>query len=115
MVQIELDKPRHLKFDLAAIRDLEANLDGKPLGAVVHDLSRVGINVMVLCMWAGLKHEDAALNPKLVEKMLSRYISDGKSLRVLGKKLREALIDETGLFRDEDETAEGNAQAEAAT
>jgi hypothetical protein len=34
---------------------------------------------------------------------------------VLGKKLREALIDETGLFRDEDEASEGNAPAEAAT
>ncbi len=100
---------------MGAAITMNVELDGKPLGAVVHDLSRVGINVMVLCMWAGLKHEDAALNPKLVEKMLSRYISDGKSLRVLGKKLREALIDETGLFRDEDETAEGNAQAEAAT
>jgi hypothetical protein len=64
----------------------------------------------VLALWAGLKHEDATLNPKLVERRLGTYIKEKKSLRVLGKALNDAL-DETGLFRNEDDAVtEGNAQ-----
>ena len=56
MATIEFDRPRLLKFDLAAIRDLERALDGKPLGAIVNDLQNLGINSLVMALWAGLKH-----------------------------------------------------------
>lgn len=114
-VPIDFDKPRQLKYDLAAVRDLEAALDGKPLADVVNDLARMGVNALVLSLWAGLKHEDRTLNPKLVERMLSTYIEQKKSLRVLGRAVNDAL-DETGLFRTEDdEDAEGNATPELVT
>lgn len=115
MVPIDFDKPRQLHFDLAAVRDLEAAMNGKPLASIVNDLVNLGVTALVLALWAGLKHEDRALNPKLVEKMLSRYIEQKKSLRVLGRALNDA-IEETGLFRSEDdEASEGNAQATAVT
>lgn len=110
MVQIDFDKPRNLKFDLAAVRDLEANLGGKPLGSIINDLSNIGVNTIVFALWAGLKHEDPTLNPKLVERMLTKYIAQKKSLRLIGRKLNEG-IEETGLFRNEDdEVEEGNEQ-----
>lgn len=113
-VPIDFDKPRELKFDLRAVRDLEAALDGKPLAAIIHDITRLGVNALVLALWAGLKHEDKTLNPNLVTKMLEQYLRDKKKLRVLAKAVDEAL-DETGLFRNEDEElAEGNVTAERA-
>lgn len=113
-ISIDFDKPRTLKFDLAAVRDLEAALGGKPLASIINDLSQLGVNALVLSLWAGLKHEDRTLNPRLVERMLTSYIEQKKSLRALGRAVNDAL-DETGLFRNEDEelSAEGNGIPEA--
>jgi hypothetical protein len=112
-VPIDFDKPRQLKFDLAAVRDLEAALNGKPLADIVNDLSRLGVTALVLSLWAGLKHEDRTLNPKLVERMLTTYIAEKKSLRTLGQAINDAL-DETGLFNS-DEDVEGNSQPKPVT
>ncbi len=114
-ITIDFDKPRELKFDLAAARDLEASLGGKPLADIVNDLSRLGVNALVLSLWAGLKHEDRTLNPKLVERMLTSYIAQKKSLRTLGRALSDAL-DEVGMWRNEDdESVEGNGTPELET
>jgi hypothetical protein len=116
VIQIDFDKPRQLHFDLAAIRDLEAAMGGKPLASIVNDLASIGVNAIVLALWAGLKHEDRTLNPKLVERMLSTYIKNKKSLRVLARALNDG-IEETGLFRNEDDepSAEGNEMPEGAS
>jgi len=115
-VSIDFDKPRQLKFDLAAVRDLEAALNGRPLGQILTDLTQLGINTLVVSLWAGLKHEDRTLNPKLVERMLTTYIDNKKSLRLLGRAINDAL-DETGLFRDESAEDElgGNEKPELVT
>ena len=110
-VQIELDKPRELKFDLRAVRDLETQLGGQALGAIVLQLSQISVSAMTMALWAGLKHEDRTMTPNLATKLLEQYVKDRKSLRKLGRALNDA-IEETGLFRtDEDE--EGNEQPEA--
>jgi hypothetical protein len=112
-VSLSLDKRRELKFDIRACRELEAQL-GKPLGAVLQDITSFGVNAMVVALWAGLKHEDKALTIGLTEKLFSKYVTDKKSMRVLIKKLSDAL-DETGLFQKEedvvDEDDEGNVAA----
>lgn len=110
MVPIDFDKPRQLRFDLAAVRDLEAAMGGRPLAAIIGDLSQVGVNAMVMALWAGLQHEDPSITQKWVEKRLQAYIERRKSLRAIARALNDAL-DETGLFRSEDE---GNEQPEAA-
>lgn len=113
-VQIEFGgKPRDLKFDLRAVKDLEANMGNMPLGLVVQQLSQVGVTAITMALWAGLKHEDKGLSPSLVTKMLEQYIAERRSLRKLGRALNEA-IDECGLFKtdaEEEEEAEGNARA----
>lgn len=113
MIDIDFDKPRKLHFGLAEVRDLEAAMNGRPLAGIINDLSQLGVNAMVLALWAGLKHEDRTLNPKLVERMLEKYINQRKSLRVLGRALNDAL-EATGMFRSEAEEEQGNVTAEAA-
>jgi len=98
MVQVEFDKPRALFYDLAAIRDLEQALDGRPLGAIIQQLANLGVNAMVLALWAGFKHEDRAITPNLVTKRLEAYLREGKRLSVLADAVSDAL-DECGLFR----------------
>jgi hypothetical protein len=112
-VSIQFDKPRELKFDLKAVKDLEAQMGGLPLGTIIGQLSQIGVTAITTSLWAGLKHEDKALTLSLVTKMLETYIHHGGSLRKLGKALNDA-IDETGLFRTEeedDEASEGNSTA----
>jgi hypothetical protein len=106
-VTLQFDKPRTLKFDLRAIKDLEANMGGMPLGTVVQQLSMIGVTAITMALWAGLKHEDKSLTPNLVTKMLEAYIGAGGSLRALGRALNDA-IEATGLFNS-DEDGEGNA------
>lgn len=113
-IPIDFDKPRELKFNLAAIRDMEAALDGKPLAAIIGDITRLGINATVIALWAGLKHEDRTLNVNLVTKMLEAYLQNGGKLRVLSRSLDQAL-EETGLFKNEDDEDDaGNAPPEQA-
>ena len=116
MVTIELDKVRHLHFDLRAIKDLEATMNGQPLGAIVGQLSQLGVTAITVALWAGLKHEDRGMTPNLATKLLESYLADKKSLRALGRALSDA-IDECGIFNpeDEDEPARGNATTTTGT
>lgn len=111
-VTIEFDKTRTLKFDMAAVRDLEAALDGRPLGSVVGDIQRLSVTAITAALWAGLKHEDKSLNVNLVGKMLDRYLQNKGRVHVLGKAISDGLV-ETGIFNDGDDD-EGNEQPEQA-
>ena len=115
MVQLELDRSRSLMFDLAAIRDLERAMDGQPLGAIVQQLGQLGVNAIVLCLWAGLKHEDRTLNPAGVTKRLETYLKNGGQLRTIADALNDA-FEECGIFRRPDDEADaGNGPAERPT
>jgi hypothetical protein len=112
VVSISLDKSRQLKFDIRACRELEMQL-GKPLGVVLQDITNFSVNAIVIALWAGLKHEDKSLTPGLTEKLFTKYVNDKKSMRMLIKKLSDAM-DETGLFQKEEDVVEddeGNVQA----
>lgn len=119
-IELEGDKPRNLKFNIAAVRDLEAAMDGKTLASIYLDMNRVGMTAITAALWAGLKHEDATLNLSLVSKMLDRHfhdkdgrpVKDGRKRLTVVREAIEKAIDETGLFTTEDD--EGNAQAEPA-
>ena len=111
-VDIELDKPRRLRFDLGAIRDLERAMGGKPVGEIVQELRQVGVTAIVVALWAGLKHEDASLTQNLVTKILEEYLST-KSIRPVLRAIDEAL-NESGLLKRAGDETEGNAQPEPA-
>ena len=110
MVSIEFDRSRSLMFDLAAIRDLERAMDGQPLGAIVNQIAQLGVNALVVALWAGLKHEDKTLSPNGVTKRLETYLKAGGKLRPLADGLNDAL-EECGLFAS-GEVDEGNARTE---
>jgi hypothetical protein len=104
-VPIQFDKPRELKFDLRATKDLEAAMGGQPLGAIVLQLQQVGVTAITTALYHGLKHEDKGLSVPLVTKMLEQYITNKGSLRKLGRALSDAIY-ETGLFKTEAEELE---------
>lgn len=98
VIPVDLDRPRNLNFGLRDLRDLERHLDGKPLGDVIRDMSRMGMDAMIKALLVGLRHEDPTLNEKLVEKMLWTYFhTERKDLSVVTTAISDALM-ETGIF-----------------
>jgi hypothetical protein len=110
VVQIELDRTRHVKFGLAAIRDLERAMGGKPLASIIQDLSSVGIDALIITLFHGLKHEDPTLNTNLILKMVDQHMVSGESLQPLYKAVIEAL-EGTGVFRTSEDVTEGKQKA----
>lgn len=109
---IELDKPRRLRYDIQAYRDLESVLNGIPVGDVVSNLQRMGVTVVIASLWAGLKHEDKSLNLNLVAKILNQYLEDGGNIRVIVRAINDA-FNESGLFKHiADPDVEGNVRPE---
>ena len=104
MVSIDFDKPRQLFYDLSAIRDLEAAMDGEPLGVIVGRLANLGINALVFALWAGLKREDRTITPHLVTVRLDTYLKNGGEIRKLADGINDAL-EESGLFKTQPETS----------
>ena len=115
MIPLEFDKPRNLKFDIRAIKDLEAQMSGLPLAVIIGQLASVGVTALTTALWAGLKHEDAGLTIRNVTSKLQDYVNSGKSLKPIARALNDA-IQETGLLRsDDDEEPEGNERTTETT
>jgi hypothetical protein len=84
-VEIELDKPRHLKIDFRAARLIEKEL-GKPLSKLSGD--NVGITEMVVMFWAALGHEFRHdWNIDRAEELML----EGESIQYVMEKIGEAI------------------------
>jgi len=73
-----LDRPRHLRYDIQAVLDLDQILKG---GFMSLFIMQDDINALKLIFWAGLRHEDPQLNitgDTGIEKILETVIEDGK-------------------------------------
>lgn len=112
-VDLELDKPRALKFDLRAIKDLERSY-GKPLGQIVIDLSQMSVTAITDCLCYGLRHEDRAMTSNLATKILEDYLAAGHTIDTVAVAINDAVM-ASGLFkRPGDEDTEGNRTRTAA-
>lgn len=104
MTPIQFDKRRNLAFDLLAIKELETQMGGVPVGTIVQHLQQAGVNAIIFALWAGLKHEEPTLTPANVTELLTRYVNEGKSLLPLARGISAAL-EASGVFRGIDEPA----------
>ncbi len=112
-VPIYLDKARGLRFTLRSLRELEDAM-GKPVGAISNDLRMLGVNAILACLVAGLKHEDKSLTRNLVEKILEDYLDQPSSpgMRPVLKALDDALSGSGLLKHAGEDEPEGNARPE---
>lgn len=95
MVEIRLDKPRFLRFDINAIADLE-EATGKSLMELM-DENNIGISAMRALLWAGLKHQDKLLTLQRAGELIQAFIVNGGSLATLMEKVAKA-ITSSGAF-----------------
>lgn len=86
MIPIQLDKRRHLKYDLNAFAELEEHFG--TLDAAMEQMQKGSIKAFRIILWAGLIHEDENLTIKQVGAMI-----DLPTLYDLTKKIEEAMGD----------------------
>ena len=60
-VDIELDKPRRLRYDTTALAVFERLNDGKSAWALLSNMENLGISMVAKLLYAGLIHEDDRL------------------------------------------------------
>lgn len=114
-VEITLDKPRHLRFTINALEQLEATLGDMPLRDVIGQLNRAGIRVTRQALWAGLRHEDRKLTPDRVGELMDAFFEAGGDLTDLYRAIDEAIM-ASGVFGSQKpEGNEENPPKEAAT
>lgn len=102
-IEIELDKPRRLRFDLAALRDLQRRLGNKTLLEIANRIREVDLDVIMQSYYMALRWEDKALTPAAVETVLQKRIDAGGSISELINPLSEAFMAGAGMLR-----ADGN-------
>ena len=111
---LDFDRPRNLRFDIAACEDLETRLSAS-LGEIIIKLNQLSVTTTIAALWAGCKHEDPTLTIALVRKRLQTYLDQGGRLRDINEALNKALVDSTPLKTSKDaEESEGNAAPEPA-
>lgn len=83
-IEIELDKPRTIVFDLNAFCELEEKFGN--IEKAFEVLQSGSMKAVRTLLWTGLVHEDEALTEKEVGKMVSF-----SNVKLLTQKLTEAM------------------------
>jgi hypothetical protein len=68
----QLDKARNLRFTTKALALIEKKLNIK---LTKLDQENIGINEMIVILWAGLQHEDPSLTTDKVMDLIDEYSS----------------------------------------
>ena len=85
IVEIVLDRPRKLKFDLNAMAELENVAGGRSIAELFDPDRKPGLDILRKLLWAGLLHEDPSLgrNSEAGVRRVGRLIEEhaqGKTL-----------------------------------
>ncbi|WDU84207.1 hypothetical protein [Caloramator sp. Dgby_cultured_2] len=88
MIPIQLDKERHLKFDLNAFAELE-ELYGD-FQTAMDAMSKGSIKAIRAMLWAGLIHEDEKLTIKQVGSMID-MTNINEIVSAISKAISEAM------------------------
>lgn len=85
------NRNRELRFDIAAVLDIEATLN-KTIREVMVDLSTLSFTALVVTLWAGLKRGDSNLTLSLTQKYLKTYETlPGADVRSLFQSVTNAM------------------------
>lgn len=86
LVPVQLDKERHLKFDLNAFAELEERYGS--VDAALDALEKGSIKAIRTIVWAGLLHEEETLTARQVGSWIGL-----EHLETLSKALNKAMTD----------------------
>ena len=83
----KLDKVRNFRYGMRALHQIEKMLNVRIAKLDFDDLSQYQIAVIV---WAGLVHEDIALNPDIVMDLIDEHSSITEIAQVMAQAFQDA-------------------------
>jgi hypothetical protein len=98
-----LDKPRHLRYDIQAILDLDQLLPG---GFKTIFAMGANLDALRIIFWAGLKHEDNVITFDQVEEYLKEGIAAGWTLEKLVEIFAHTLWEQGWLSKSQEKSKE---------
>lgn len=90
-VPIMLDRERHLKFGLRALRAIEEKTGKSALGGVFWEGKNPSTDDFTTLIWAGLLHEDKTLTIDQVIDLVDEHSSIPELLAALSKAYKVAM------------------------
>lgn len=101
-VNIDLDKPRHIRYDYNSVCDFEEK-SGKSIQELMSNEGlKLGLASLRSLLWAGLKWEENGLTVPRVGNMIQDFLKEGRSMEELGDAICKA-FEVSGLFTKTDE------------
>ena len=88
-VEIMMDRPRRLRFDINSLAELE-EVTGTSLFTLFSQ-EQMGIRFLRTFIWGGLRWEDRALTLQQVGDLIQEYLERGGSLAELAQSMTKAL------------------------
>lgn len=110
-VEIQLDQPRRLHFNLRALRALDRAMGEVGISQAVALIKMLNFKTLERAIWAGLLHEEPTLSPKDAAKRIETHIDGGGDATVLFQAAYKAINGSRVFGKPED--SEGNANPEA--
>ena len=77
LVEVTLDQPRHLFFNLRALRALDRAMGEAGIGRALELLRALNFATLERVLWAGMLHEEPTLTVSLVQKRLETFTDAG--------------------------------------
>lgn len=114
-VELDLDRPRKLRYRIPDLRDACRRLGGLTISALLDRLGQLDLDAVLIVVWAGLRHEDKRLTPERVEELVQDQVDKGVSVAALVLQLTEALNLSGIIGRRRDEGDEGNVRTPSKT
>lgn len=103
-IDVELDKPRTLRFDINGLDALERHLGGKPLVEILDLFQRASVTALKIALWQALRHEDKNLTLDKVGVLMQDFLDSGHELHELRDLLMDALY-ASGIAKRDEEAA----------
>lgn len=106
-VEVELDKIRHLRFDIAALVRLQQRTAEKSTMVVLQRIDQMDIETILTAYWIGLGTEDGTLTLEKVRKLIQAKVESGANLMEMGRLVARSIAMGAGFV----ETAPGGETA----
>lgn len=114
-LDIELDHPRRLRYDVNALDQLERVMDGAALVDILTAFERASVRALKLALWVGLKHEDKNLTLERTGVLMQDWFDQGHALPDLRDLIRDAIYASGIARKDTEETPPDPPRAGGAT
>ena len=106
-VEIDLDRPRKIRFAFRDLRDLEARTGGLAFQDILVRMGALHFSTVLQALYVGLRSEDKKMTPARTEELIEAHLEKGRPLSALLNAVMEA-FELSGVVSRRDGQPEGD-------